>query len=171
MIDWHRLEIALYHSSHWIRVVIVLPALASMVAGCADSRIAGANAQASSENGRTQRPAPVQTGYGLSSDGPTTDLYTELFRSKDAPTAPSSATVAQGQPSTASPVAVAQGQSTTASPAAVPQGRPATAANAAQQMPAAPQAPPATATVYGMSSDGPTTDLYTELFGARSRSQ
>jgi hypothetical protein len=140
-----------------------------MVAGCADSRIAGANAQASSENGRTQRPAPVQTGYGLSSDGPTTDLYTELFRSKDAPTAPSSATVAQGQPSTASPVAVAQGQSTTASPAAVPQGRPATAANAAQQMPAAPQA--ATATVYGMSSDGPTTDLYTELFGARSRSQ
>jgi hypothetical protein len=142
-----------------------------MVAGCADSRIAGANAQASSENGRTQRPAPVQTGYGLSSDGPTTDLYTELFRSKDAPTAPSSATVAQGQPSTASPVAVAQGQSTTASPAAVPQGRPATAANAAQQMPAAPQAPPATATVYGMSSDGPTTDLYTELFGARSRSQ
>jgi hypothetical protein len=151
--------------------VIVLPALASMVAGCADSRIAGANAQASSENGRTQRPAPVQTGYGLSSDGPTTDLYTELFRSKDAPTAPSSATVAQGQPSTASPVAVAQGQSTTASPAAVPQGRPATAANAAQQMPAAPQAPPATATVYGMSSDGPTTDLYTELFGARSRSQ
>jgi hypothetical protein len=142
-----------------------------MVAGCADSRIAGANAQASSENGRTQRPAPVQTGYGLSSDGPTTDLYTELFRSKDAPTAPSSATVAQGQPSTASPVAVAQGQSTTASPAAVPQGRPATAANAAQQMPASPQAPPATATVYGMSSDGPTTDLYTELFGARSRSQ
>jgi hypothetical protein len=151
--------------------VIVLPALASMVAGCADSRIAGANAQASSENGRTQRPAPVQTGYGLSSDGPTTDLYTELFRSKDAPTAPSSATVAQGQPSTASPVAVAQDQSTTASPAAAPQGRPATAANAAQQMPAAPQAPPATATVYGMSSDGPTTDLYTELFGARSRSQ
>jgi hypothetical protein len=172
MIDWHRLEIALYRSSHWIRVVIVLPALASMVAGCADSRIAGANAQASSENSRTQRPAPVQTGYGLSSDGPTTDLYTELFRSKDAPTAPSSATVAQGQPSTASPVTVAQGHSTTAaSPAAVPQGQPAAAANAAQQIPAALQAPPATATVYGMSSDGPTTDLYTELFGARSRSQ
>jgi hypothetical protein len=165
------LEIALYRSSNWIRVVIVLPALASMVAGCADSRIAGANAQASSENSRTQRPAPVQTGYGLSSDGPTTDLYTELFRSKDAPIAPSSATVAQGQPATASPVTVAQGRPTTASPAAVPQGQPATAANAAQQIPAAPQAPPATATVYGMSSDGPTTDLYTELFGARSRSQ
>ena len=150
--------------------MIVLPALASMVAGCADSRIAGANAQASSDNGRTQRPAPVQTGYGLSSDGPTTDLYTELFRSKDAPAAPASAAVVQGQPSTASPVTVAQGQPIAAPPpAAVSQGQPAIAASAAQQVPAAPQAPPATATVYGMSSDGPTTDLYTELFGARSR--
>jgi hypothetical protein len=170
MLDWHRLEIALYRSSHWIRVVIVLPALASMVAGCADSRIAGANAQASSENGRTQRPAPVQTGYGLSSDGPTTDLYTELFRSKDAPATAASGAVAQGQPSTmSSPVTVAQSQPIAAPPAAVSQGQPAIAANAAQPMPAAPQAPPATATVYGMSSDGPTTDLYTELFGARSR--
>jgi hypothetical protein len=163
------LEIALYRLSRWIRIMIVLPALASMVAGCADSRIAGANAQASSENGRTQRPAPVQTGYGLSSDGPTTDLYTELFRSKDAPATASSAAVVQSQPSTASPVTVAQGQPITAPPAAVSQGQAAIAANAAQPMPAAPQAPPATATVYGMSSDGPTTDLYTELFGARSR--
>jgi hypothetical protein len=169
MIDWHRLEIALYRSSHWIRVMIVLPALASMVAGCADSRIAGANAQASSENGRTQQPAPVQTGYGLSSDGPTTDLYTELFRSKDAPATAASTAVAQGQPSTASPVTVAQGQPIAPPPAAVSQGQPAIAANVAQPIPATPQGPPATATVYGMSSDGPTTDLYTELFGARSR--
>jgi hypothetical protein len=159
MIDWHKREIALYCSPHWIRVIIVLPALAGMVAGCADSRIAGANAQASSDTGRAQRPAPVQTGYGLSSDGPTTDLYTELFGSKarqDAPAAAASATAAQGAPGMGSS-------------AALPQGRSAAGSNAIQQTPAAPPAPPSNATVYGMSSNGPTTDLYTELFGGKSR--
>jgi len=100
---------------------------------------AGAGAAASS--GSTQ-PAAYQAAHGLSSDGPTTDLYTELFRvnaRKDpAPAVATSGTVAQGQPATAS--------------------------NVAQAQPAVAEAPPATATVYGISSSGPTTDLYAELF-------
>jgi hypothetical protein len=151
-----------------------------MVAGCADSHFAASNAsasaQATSDNSRPQRSPPVQVGYGLSSDGPTTDLYTELFGSKsrddrDAPTAASSAAVAQSQPTTASSAALPQGKPATRTSAAVPQpqGQPANPAIAVQAQPATPQAEPATATVFGMSSNGPTTDLYTELFGGRSR--
>jgi hypothetical protein len=114
--------------------MIVLPALAIMIAGCADSRMAATNADA-------QASAPYQTGYGLSSNGPTTDLYTELFRNnarddRNAPATASSGTVQQGQPATA---------------------------GVAQQEPV----PPASPTAFGISSNGPTTDLYTELFGPR----
>jgi hypothetical protein len=140
--------------------MIVLPALAGIVAGCADSRMAvsDAGAGAAASGGSTQpKPASYQTAYGLSSDGPTTDLYTELFRAnarKDpAPAAPTSGTVTQ-------PLAAPTSGT-------VAQGQPATASNIAQAQPAVAEAPPATATVYGMSSDGPTTDLYTELFGRK----
>jgi hypothetical protein len=140
--------------------LIVLPVLAGILAGCADSRMAAtdAGAGAAASGGSTQpKPASYQTAYGLSSDGPTTDLYTELFRAnarKDpAPAAPTSGTVTQ-------PLAAPTSGT-------VAQGQPATASNIAQAQPAVAEAPPATATVYGMSSDGPTTDLYTELFGRK----
>jgi hypothetical protein len=152
--------------------MIVLPALAGILAGCADSRMAvsDAGAGAAASGGSTQpKPASYQTAYGLSSDGPTTDLYTELFRAnarKDpAPAAPTSGTVTQ-------PLAAPTSGTVARPPAAatsgtVAQGQPATASNIAQAQPAVAEAPPATATVYGMSSDGPTTDLYTELFGRK----
>ena len=87
--------------------MIVLPAIAIMIAGCADSRLAATNdgvgAQASGESTPARRSTPYQTGYGLTSDGPTTDLYTELFRpnarddgSAAAPVSPGA--VQQGQP-------------------------------------------------------------------------
>ncbi len=146
--------------------MIVLPALVGTLGGCADSHFASSNAsmQTSSDTGRPQREAPVQVGYGMTSDGPTTDLYTEIFRPKrdDAPAAPA---VAQGQPTAAAPATVAQGRPGARSPAAVAQNQAATAANVVPPAPAAPPAEPATPTAYGISSNGPTTDLYTELFG------
>jgi hypothetical protein len=142
--------------------MIVLPALAGTLAGCADSHFASSNAsmQTSSDTGRTQREPPVQVGYGMTSDGPTTDLYSEIFRPKrdEAPAAP--AAVAQGQPVAGTPGTVAQGRPATGS--AVAQNQPAMASNA---VPAAPPAEAATPTAFGISSNGPTTDLYTELFG------
>jgi hypothetical protein len=130
----------------------VLPAIAIMIAGCADSRTAATNdgvgAQASGENTQARRSPAYQTGYGLTSDRPTTDVYTELFRPN-----------ARDDRSAAAPV----------SPGADPQGQPAPASSVAQQEPAKPQAPPAYPTAYGIPSNGPTTDLYTELFGPRSR--
>jgi hypothetical protein len=142
--------------------MIVLPALVGTVAGCADSHFASSNAsmQTSSDTGRTQREPPVQVGYGMTSDGPTTDLYTELFRPKrdEAPAA-----VAQGQPAAGVPTTIAQGRPGTGS--AVAPNQPAMASNAMPPAPAAPPAEPATQTAFGLSSNGPTTDLYTELFG------
>jgi hypothetical protein len=154
--------------------MIVLPALAGIVAGCADSRMAvtDAGAGAAASSGSTQpKSASYQVAYGLSSDGPTTDLYTELFRAnarKDpAPAAATSGTVAQ-PPAAATSGTVAQPPAAATS-GTVAQGQPATASNVAQAQPAVADAPPATATVYGISSDGPTTDLYTELFGPKRR--
>lgn len=146
--------------------MIVLPALAGTVAGCADSHFASSNAsmQTTSDTGRTQREAPVQVGYGMTSDGPTTDLYTEIFRPKR-DEAPAPAAVAQGQPTAAAPATVAQGRPGARSPATVAQNQPAMASNAVPPAPAAPPAEQATPTAYGISSNGPTTDLYTELFG------
>jgi hypothetical protein len=157
--------------------MVVLPAAASMIAGCADSRMAANNADAQAE-------APYQAGYGMSSNGPTTDLYTELFRNKarddrNAPVATAaSGPVPQGQP--------VQGQPATASNT-VQRGQPVTAANTAQRgqpannaantvppgqpaaVPVAQEEPPpqAVPTAFGISSNGPTTDLYTEIFGPR----
>lgn len=147
--------------------MVVLPALASMVAGCADSRMTANNADA-------QASQPYQAGYGMSSNGPTTDLYTELFRggSRDDKNAPATAAAAPpppGQPAVASNTVqrgqpagtVQRGQSATVA-SAVPPGQPATAPSVAPQEP---PPPPAVPTAYGISSNGPTTDLYTEIFG------
>src|SRR5271170_3635513 len=102
-----------------------------MVAGCADSHFASSNASASmqpsSDTDRTQREPPVQVGYGMTSDGPTTDVYTEIFGSskarENAAVTASPPAVAQGpQPATGAPGAVAQSRSATGSSMAVAQG-------------------------------------------------
>ena len=161
-----------------IRVTIVLAATAAAVAGCADSRLAANNAANQSEQ-------PYSAGYGLSSAGTTTDLYTEFFGSsrrddKNAAqaTATASATPPQVQPVTAAaPVqpatasaATKRGQPATAS-APTRLVQPAPAVTEVAQQPAAPQAPPEpdVPVAYGITANGPTTDLYTELFGPRRR--
>jgi hypothetical protein len=164
--------------------------LAIVVAGCADSRMAASNATSNSAAGaQASSEATYHTAYGITSDGPTTDLYTELFGSsrsdKENATTPAVATAQQVQPGTAAappqqvqPATASatsrQVQRTTASAANRPvQSGPAPLATTqvAQQPVAAPQPPPEpdAPTAYGISSNGPTTDLYTELFGPRRR--
>jgi hypothetical protein len=164
-----------------IRVTIVLAAVAAAVAGCADSRLAANNSANQSEQ-------PYSAGYGLSSAGTTTDLYTEFFGSsrrddKNAAqaAATASATPPQVQPVTAAaepqPVqpatasaATKRGQPVTAS-APIRLVQPAPASTDLAQQPAPPQAPPEpdVPVAYGITANGPTTDLYTELFGPRRR--
>src|SRR6202049_5344705 len=64
----------LNRSSPSIRHTVALAAVAILLAGCADSRLAANNAANQSEQ-------PYSAGYGLSSAGTTTDLYTEFFGS------------------------------------------------------------------------------------------
>lgn len=168
--------------------MVVLAAAAIPVAGCADSRMAANNA---SSGAQASGEAPYHTAYGISSDGPTTDLYTELFGSSRrdngnaaAPAAmPPTAQQAQPvtaaappqqvQPATAS-ATNRQVQRTTATAAnrqVQPAPAPLATAQVAPQPVAASQPPPEpdTPTAYGISSNGTTTDLYTELFGPRRR--
>jgi hypothetical protein len=177
-----------------IRNTIVLAAAAAVIAGCADSRLAANNAASS------QGEQPYKTAYGISSEGTTTDLYTELFGSsrrddKNAaqPAATASATTqpvppataaaaTQPVPPTTAPAATRQAQPAAAT-AASKRGQPAVAAAAPRQIqplpaatevaqqPAAPQAPPEpdVPVGYGITANGPTTDLFTELFGPRRR--
>jgi hypothetical protein len=177
--------IVLNRSSRCLCITVVL-ASAIMVAGCADSRMAASNATSNSAAGaQASSEAPYHTAYGLTSDGPTTDLYTELFGSsqRDNGTATTvSATAQQVQPGTA-PAATQQVQPATAS-ATNRQGQRATASAANRQVqpaplattqvaqqptPSQPPPEPDTPTAYGITSNGPTTDLYTELFGPRRR--
>jgi hypothetical protein len=171
----------LNRSSPSIRHTVALAAVAILLAGCADSRLAANNAANQSEQ-------PYSAGYGLSSAGTTTDLYTEFFGSsrrddKNAAqaAATASATSPQVQPVTAAaapqPVqpatksaATKRGQPATAS-APTRLVQPAPAATEVAQQPAAPQAPPEpdVPVAYGITANGPTTDLYTELFGPRRR--
>lgn len=166
-----------------IRATTALAAVAIIVAGCA-----AANNTASSQ-GSGQAEQPYKTAYGLTSDGPTTDLYTELFGSSKTAAAPATATPQQGQPMTASaatqPVQPVTAPGSTQPPqpattAATRQNKSAMAARQVQpapapvevaQQPAAPQPPPEPdiPTAYGITANGPTTDLYTELFGPRRR--
>jgi len=145
-----------------------------VVAGCA----------ATNNTASSQSEQPYKTGYGLSSDGPTTDLYTELFGSRKQAAAPEAVTAATppvqpvtaaaspqpAQPATA-PTALQPRQPATAS-AANRQVQPAPTPTQIVQQPAAPPAPPPEPDVpvaYGITANGPTTDLYTELFGPRRR--
>ncbi len=145
-------EIVLKHSLRCIPAVVVFASLAMVAAGCSDSRMAANNA--ASNSGEAQ-PSSYRTGYGMPSDGYTTDLYTELKGSlhrAERPQTAASGPVQQGQPATS---AGTGGQQVAASgPGAV-------------QQPAGPPPEEPTTTAYGISSDGPTTDVYTALFGPR----
>jgi hypothetical protein len=175
MLGWVRSgEFTVNRSFCCIRVMAALAAIAINVAGCADSRLAANNAatSASSVTAQAQPPSPgYQTGYGVSSNGFTTDLYTEMFGSnqRDDKTAPSN----EKSASATAPSANASG---TASPATVvsapvpsnpvQQAQPAQVSGVRQEASAAEASHP---TAYGIPSDGPTTDLFTELFGPRRR--
>lgn len=163
-----------------IRATTALTAVAIIVAGCA----------AANNTTSSQGEQPYKTAYGISSEGTTTDLYTELFGSSKPAAAPATATAVTqpGQPVTAS-TATQPGQPVAASAATQPpqpatttaatrQNKSAIAARQVQpapvevaQQPAAPQPPPEpdVPTAYGITANGPTTDLYTELFGPRRR--
>ena len=164
--------IALKHLLRCIPVV-VFAGLAVVAAGCSDSRMAASNAvsnsgQTNGQNNSQARQSSYQVGYGLSNEGPTTDLYTELKGSLQRPERPQQTAIA-AQPETP---AAANGQQIAASsggPVQQPGGL-VQQSSAAVQHPAGPPREEPTATVYGMSSDGPTTDVYTELFGPRNRS-
>ena len=151
--------------------VVVLAGLAIVAAGCADSRLAANNA--ASNSGQVQQPvqqSSYQVGYGLSSEGPTTDLYHEFKHSLEPPERPQvAATVQPGAPA---PVNGQQVADSSPGPSVVQQGvaQQGTVQQGVAQQPVAPQpaAPPReapTATMYGMNSDGPSTDIYSALFG------
>jgi hypothetical protein len=186
--------IVLNRSSRCIHIAVVLGAMAIMVAGCADSRMSNASSN-TAPGAQASGETPYHTAYGITSDGPTTDLYTELFGSSRRDNATASPTPPPAQPMTAStpaqqvqPVTAAaspqQVQPTTASATNRPvQRTTASAANrqvqpapaplattqVAQQPVAAPEPPPEpdVPAAYGITSNGPTTDVYTALFGPR----
>jgi hypothetical protein len=162
-----------------IRTATALAAVALAVAGCAGANNATSN----------QGEQPYKTMYGMSSEGTTTDLYTEIFGPRQPPPGPATnvASVQPAQPVTAQPAAPVQqgttpprpgqpttttnrqGQTTVASRAPQPaygQPAPVQPAQVAQQ-PAPPPPEPDTPAAYGITANGPTTDLYTEIFGPR----
>ena len=163
-----------------IRTGAALAAVAIAVAGCAAANNA-TSAQASA-----QGEQPYKTMYGMNSDGPTTDLYTEFFGERQPKSAPATnvASAQPVQPVTAqplnpvqsgqqSPAATRPGQAQTTAAGRAPQpayGQPAPGqpVQVAQQ-PASPAPPPEpdVPTAYGITANGPTTDLYTEIFGPR----
>ena len=150
------------HSLRHSPAIVALAGLAIVAAGCSDSRLAANNAV--SNSGQVQQSS-YQVGYGLSSDGPTTDVYHEFKHSLEPPERPP--VVATAQPETPAPVNGQQVADSRAAPGATQQGvaqQPAGQQGVAQQ-PAAPPREAPTATMYGMNSDGPTTSLYTALFG------
>jgi hypothetical protein len=174
----------LFSASPCIRAAAALATLAIMVSGCAAANNAASN-QASS-----QGEQPYKTMYGLSSEGTTTDLYTVLFGSSQPAPAPPQTTVATAQPTQPAQSAAAQPATsppppaaTMTSPARPAQAATATAANRSPQAVAPPPAPvqvaqppapapapppePDVPTAYGITANGPTTDLYTMIFGPR----
>ena len=150
-------EIVLKYSSRRIPVIIVLAGLAMVTAGCSDSRMAANNAAANGGESLGER-----TGYGTRSDGYSTDIATELKGSLQRAPRPQTAAsgpvpVQQGQPATS---AGAGGQQVAASGPGVVQ-------QPVVQQPAGPPPENPSPTAYGISSDGPTTDVSTWLFGPR----
>ena len=147
-------EIVLKHSLRCMPVIVALAGLALVAAGCSDARMAANNAASS---GGDDQPMGYRTGYGTRSDGYTSDVYTELKGSLQR--APRPQTAASG------PVPVQQGQPTTSAGAGGQQV--AASGPAVVQQPAGTPPEDPTPTAYGISSDGPTTDVSTWLFGPR----
>jgi hypothetical protein len=163
-LGWPVPEIIVRHSLHHSLAVVVLAGLAIVAAGCSDTRLAANNAATS--GGQVQQSS-YQVGYGLSSDGPTTDLYHEFKHSLEPPERPPVA-AATAQPETPAPVNGQQVADSRPGPGPSQQGatqQGVTQQPVAQQQPAAPPREAPTATMYGMNSDGPTTDIYSALFG------
>jgi len=168
-----------------IRTATALAAVAVVAAGCAVAN------NATSSQASAQGEQPQRTMYGISSEGTTTDVYTEIFGPRQPPPAPASnvASAQPVQPLTAQPISPAQQGTTAARPGqaatATNRQNQSTAANRAPQpaygqpapiqpvqvaqQPAPPQPPPApdVPTAYGITANGPTTDLYTEIFGPK----
>jgi hypothetical protein len=168
-----------------IRAAVALTALAVVASGCAAANNA-TSAQASS-----QGEQPYKTMYGMSSEGTTTDLYTEIFGSRQPPPAAATAVASTQpvQPVTAQPIAtqpvatqaVAPAQQSAAStyqvrpaqtaaagrPSQAPAAQAAPVQVAQQPAPPAPPPEPDVPTAYGITAGGPTTDLYTAIFGPR----
>jgi hypothetical protein len=158
-----------------IRIAIALGTVAIVASGCA----------ASSNTTSAQGEQPYKTLYGLTSEGTTTDLYTEIFGPRQPPPAPATAAAAQPtQPVTSQPIApVQQAQApTNAGRQTATTRQTQSAANRTQQpvqiqpapvqvaqQPAPPPPPPEpdVPTVYGITANGPTTDLYTMIFGSK----
>jgi len=149
-----------------------LAAVAIGVAGCA-----GANNTSSS-----QGEQPYKTMYGITSEGPTTSLYNEFFGSTKPAAAPETAAAAPVQPVTASNASPVQSAATAqpaqgAAGAKARQTKPAVASASSKQaqpapievaqQPPAPQAAPEpdVPTAYGITANGPTTNLYNVFFG------
>jgi hypothetical protein len=168
-----------------IRIAVALAVVAVVAGGCA----AANNTASSQASGQGEQP--YKTAYGLSSSGTTTDVYTEIFGPRQPPPAPATnvASAEPAQPVTAQPISPAQQGTTPARPGQTPTAtnrqNQSTAANRAPQpaygqpapiqpvqvaqQPAPPQPPPEPdmPTAYGITANGPTTDLYTEIFGPR----
>jgi hypothetical protein len=176
-----------------IRVAIALSAIAVVACGCA-----GGNNAASSQ-ASAQGEQPYKTMYGITSEGTTTDLYTEMFGPRQAPAPATNVAAAQPvqsvttQSVTSQPIAPVQPSATATSPARPGQAvtsastnrpnqaqtntayrtpqpsaaQPAPVQVAQQPAPPAPPPEPDVPTAYGITANGPTTDLYTALFGPR----
>jgi hypothetical protein len=158
-----------------IRIAIALGTVAIVAGGCAGS----------SNTTSAQGEQSYKTIYGLSSEGPTTDLYTEIFGPRQPPPAPA-ATVAAAQPTQpvtnqpVAPVQQAQVPSSSGRQVATTRQNQTAAGRTPQptpiqpapvqvaQQPAPPPPPePDVPTAYGITANGPTTDLYTMIFGPR----
>jgi hypothetical protein len=142
----------LKHPSRSFPVIVLFAGLAMIATGCSDARMAANNA---ASNSGEAEPSGYRTGYGTRSDGYTTDVATELkgsLQRAPRPQTAASGPVQQGQPATSGG---ANGQQVAASGPGV------------VQQPAGPPPEDPSPTVYGISSDGPTTDVATWLFGPR----
>jgi hypothetical protein len=168
---WLVPEIIVKHKLRDSPAIVAFAGLAIVAAGCADSRLAANNAASNSGQVQQQVQQPVQqssyqVGYGLSSEGPTTDLYHEFKHSLEPPERPQVAATAPQE--TPAPVNGQQVADSRPGPSGATQQGVAQQGVAQQpvaQQPAAPPREAPTATMYGMNSDGPSTDVYTALFG------
>ena len=135
-----------------------------------------------SSAGEARPEAPYRTGYGYTSDGPTTNVYNEFFvnntrEPRNPPVAVASDTLHPAPPATAPGMARQGPASAQTQPAygaprqgpAMAQAAPAPGPGVVQQQPAAPPEPPPTPTAYGIPSDGPTTNVYNALFGSKNQ--